>query len=135
MESHLYSLGCLNPDCAVYDCEGPSNTDCLVKLCRLDLKCLDASWKTLPSKTVPNRCDPSLRPFGSKLYVLGSFLDSIFPQKAAIKGLGCTKVFDPISDTWESLPNLPFAFGFSTLFFSCHLHCYRFQKTHSCSSY
>lgn len=130
MESHLYFLGCLSPDGAVYDYEGLLNTDCLVKLCRLDLKCPDANWKTLPSKTFPNRCDPSLIPLDGKLYALGSFLDSIFLQKAAIEGLGWTKAFDPISNAWE-----PLLLAFPPYSFPAIYIAIPSKKSNSCSSY
>ena len=73
----------------------------------LDLTCPDLGWKQLGEPMKNRRKDPQTIVVDGKLYVFGGLygFEPILEDRSS--GRGWMEVYDPILETWESLPNPP----------------------------
>ena len=101
----------------------------------LDLTCPDMGWKQLAKPMRNRRKDPQTIVVDGKLYVFGGLKGYEPIPEDRSSGRGWMEVYDPILETWESLPNPPsytsvnvyFVMGFRPFrpnYFTCTAHLY-----------
>nr|POE83104.1 putative f-box/kelch-repeat protein [Quercus suber] len=116
LNNHLYSAGgyLKIPTSELEDVIGPEDYCPLNDIYMpsrfvwtLDLTCPDLGWKQLDEPMKNRRKDPQTIVVDGKLYVFGGLYgyEPILEDRSS--GRGWMEVYDPILETWESLPNPP----------------------------
>ncbi|KAL4615682.1 hypothetical protein ACB092_07G144200 [Castanea dentata] len=137
LNNHLYSVGgneeVLKSECAEargadYFVIGIHRKEIVMPgrfVWTLDLTCPDMGWKQLAKPMRNRRKDPKTIVVDGKLYVFGGLKGYEPIPEDRSSGRGWMEVYDPILETWKSLPNPPsYTSEFECIFYA-HLELER----------